>query len=514
MKTKLFLSAAVVIGLMSCSSTKHVSAIYSDDIYSSPSVSSHETVAPSEKTTASNDVYNQNNELNSTNSNANVEKNTNNDSQEKYVTNNYYSFEKDDYYDYEYSARLRRFHDPYIGCGYYDSYYTNTYWYSYDPWDWGISIYFGYHWWPFYSYYYYPSYYVVGFYYPWYDPFWGYHPYYYYAGYYGYGWHGYHHGYWHGYHDGYWNGYWDGYYDAYAYNYYYNSHDGTFYGHRGDGSSSGSRGRDPYNSFVSNFHQQTHNEVLSRPTFANSSSVRPVNIQQNPISIQENSRKPITTNQGIDPAQRQPSIGVNQKPINGRTPTIVNEQSGFDDNKRPVQPSVNADPSNVRPLNNKPQLSEPSNSRPINTKPELNDGTSRPNQPSINPSNDRPINSRPSLSEPSNTRPTYSRPEINEGQNRPLQPSVVPSNERPSRYLNDMPNNSRPSYSQPHRENNSIEYRRPENNSYNREVVPQPSRNNAPSYSQPSRQSTPSFSQPSHSFGSSSSSNGSGGRRR
>ncbi|NSW45299.1 MAG: hypothetical protein HPY79_05760 [Bacteroidales bacterium] len=514
MKTKLLLSAAVVLGLMSCSSTKHVSAIYSDDIYSSPSVSSHETVATPEKTTNSSDAYYQNNESNMSTSDANVEKNTSSDSQEKYVTNNYYSFDKDDYYDYEYSARLRRFHDPYIGCGYYDSYYTNTYWYTYDPWDWGISIYFGFHWWPFYQYYYYPSYYAVGFYYPWYHPFWGYHPYYYYAGYYGYGWygyhHGYHHGYWNGYHDGYWNGYWDGYYDAYAHNFYYNSHDGTFYGHRGDGSSSGSRGRDPYNSFVSNYHQQTHNEVLSRPTFAN--STRPANIQQNPNGIQDNSRKPVTTNQGIEPAQRQPSTGFEQKPLNGRTPTI-NEQSGSDGNKRPVKPSVGAEPSNNRPLNNKPQISEPSNSRP--------------NQPSLNNLDDRPINNRPQLAEPSNARPTYSRPETNDGISRPSQSSFPPSNERPNRTINEMPNNSRPTYSQPQRENNSIEYRRPENNSYNREVVPQPSRNNAPShsqpshspsYSQPSRTHTPSFSQPSHNSGnsrsSSSSSTSGGGRRR
>src|SRR6267378_3272857 len=59
-----------------------------------------------------------------------------------YITNNYNDhFNSDDYYDYEYAARLRRFHNPYSGYGYYDGYYTNSYWYSYNPFQWGVSIY-------------------------------------------------------------------------------------------------------------------------------------------------------------------------------------------------------------------------------------------------------------------------------------------------------------------------------------------------------------------------------------
>lgn len=73
-----------------------------------------------------------------------------------YVTNNYYY---DDYYDYEYSSRIRRFYDYNPGWGYYDNYYTNSYWYNYDPFFWGVSIYTGYNWW-------WPSYY--------YRPWWGY----------------------------------------------------------------------------------------------------------------------------------------------------------------------------------------------------------------------------------------------------------------------------------------------------------------------------------------------------
>ncbi|NLJ82789.1 MAG: hypothetical protein GX330_06660, partial [Bacteroidales bacterium] len=56
------------------------------------------------------------------------------------TVHNYY-FNNDDYYDYEYAARLRRFHGPYSHWGYYDPYYTNMYWYSRNPAHWGVSVY-------------------------------------------------------------------------------------------------------------------------------------------------------------------------------------------------------------------------------------------------------------------------------------------------------------------------------------------------------------------------------------
>lgn len=81
----------------------------------------------------------------------------------------YIDYDEDDYYDYAYSARIRRFHSPVIYYDYYADYYTNMYWYTYDPFYWGTSIYLGYSWW-------YPTYYSR-----WYDPFyWSwYSPYYY-----------------------------------------------------------------------------------------------------------------------------------------------------------------------------------------------------------------------------------------------------------------------------------------------------------------------------------------------
>ncbi|MBR5665688.1 MAG: hypothetical protein IKX13_08060, partial [Bacteroidales bacterium] len=51
------------------------------------------------------------------------------------IVNNYY-FDMDDYYDYAYSARLRRFYSPCCyGWGYYDPWFTNGYWYSRYPGD-------------------------------------------------------------------------------------------------------------------------------------------------------------------------------------------------------------------------------------------------------------------------------------------------------------------------------------------------------------------------------------------
>ncbi|MGE0568207.1 MAG: hypothetical protein AB7O73_09675, partial [Bacteroidia bacterium] len=70
--------------------------------------------------------------------------------QEKDNANPYYQephYESDDYYDYEYASRLKRFHNPVYGTGYYDNYYTDSYWYNQNPSYCGNSIYSSYNWW-------------------------------------------------------------------------------------------------------------------------------------------------------------------------------------------------------------------------------------------------------------------------------------------------------------------------------------------------------------------------------
>ncbi len=56
------------------------------------------------------------------------------------------SFNRDDYYDYEYAARIRRFTGNSMGVAYYDPYYTNSYFYDSNPYHYGVSIYNGYNW--------------------------------------------------------------------------------------------------------------------------------------------------------------------------------------------------------------------------------------------------------------------------------------------------------------------------------------------------------------------------------
>ena len=184
-----------------------------------------------------------------------------------YVTNNYNdSYDADDYYDYQYSSRIRRFHSPSTYWGYYDPFYTNTYFYNYTPSCYGTSIYMGYNFWS-------PSYttviyntgfvwgnswggysnYGYGYNNLWNDP-WAYGYYNPYSYGYGYG------GYNHGYNNGYANGYWDGYHNG-AYNspyYYYNSYEkkNTYYGPRNATASNGHRGSDVPATFGDHFERE------------------------------------------------------------------------------------------------------------------------------------------------------------------------------------------------------------------------------------------------------------------
>ena len=86
----------------------------------------------------------------------------------------------DNYYDYSFSSRIRRFHRPMYYSDYYGGIYTDYYWYNNDPFSCGTSIYYGYNWHsPYYSYYSYSPYYS------------NYHTPYYYGNYYSYNGYGY-----------------------------------------------------------------------------------------------------------------------------------------------------------------------------------------------------------------------------------------------------------------------------------------------------------------------------------
>ncbi|HUW92261.1 MAG TPA: hypothetical protein VMV74_03775 [Bacteroidales bacterium] len=52
------------------------------------------------------------------------------------VVNNYYTDN-----GYEYASRLKRFHNSYSSFDFYSPVYTETYWYNFTPYTWGVSIY-------------------------------------------------------------------------------------------------------------------------------------------------------------------------------------------------------------------------------------------------------------------------------------------------------------------------------------------------------------------------------------
>ncbi len=205
------------------------------DIYETPEIEEvmEDTVSPLDGYSTADDYYPEEGYVSEDNGSSQnyseqyVDENGNN------VTNNYYGDYYEDDNDYSYSSRIRRFHNYNSSWGYYDPWYTNMYYYTYDPFFWGTSIYIGYR----------PSYYsnlncgfgnTYGYGYGyggfgWNSPYGGYPACY---GGYGYG----------GINNGYWNGYNNGFNDGLSYGGYYNTYDsnsGIYYGHRGSEGTSG-----------------------------------------------------------------------------------------------------------------------------------------------------------------------------------------------------------------------------------------------------------------------------------
>ena len=107
--------------------------------YSTPSKSSTTTQSTQPSTQNATNTNTQNTQNN--NPNNYTQQNPNNgqyNAGDSGNTSNYYS---DDYYDYGYSARIRRYDNDWGNWGYYDNVYTNAYVYSGDPYQYGVSIY-------------------------------------------------------------------------------------------------------------------------------------------------------------------------------------------------------------------------------------------------------------------------------------------------------------------------------------------------------------------------------------
>jgi hypothetical protein len=317
-----------------------------------------------------------------------------------YITNNYYNGDNytindnDDYYDYEYASRIRRFNRPYYGFGYYDDCYTNYYWYNYDPYYWGTSIYVSYNWW-------YPR---PRFYWGWNSWTgwsagwaWGYGcaPY---GGYYGYSyWNGYNHGYW----NGYWNGYYDGLYGSNYYPHYYNSLDNNsyYYGHRDTRRATGTydnstTGANPSNANLT--FGEKYEKAIAKNNSLNTGTVsKPAN---NPIQTKNTPKSTTITK----------SNNVTQQTI-GKTQTNTTTYS------KPINKPITTSQTYSKPKTystSKPKqtYSKPKQtySKPVYSKPKQT--YNKPNTYSKPNNYTKPKTySKPSYSKPSST-PSYSRP--------------------------------------------------------------------------------------------------------
>ena len=131
---KSFITPLVLLFFASCITSTHVH-------YSDPNYLNSDEFSTYEEITTNNQV-----EKGSLTTDTTVDSSTN------YTT--------DDYYDYSFSSRIRRFHRPMYYSGYYGGIYTDYYWYNNNPFSCGTSIYYGYNWHsPYYSYYSYSPYY-------------------------------------------------------------------------------------------------------------------------------------------------------------------------------------------------------------------------------------------------------------------------------------------------------------------------------------------------------------------
>lgn len=413
-----------------------------------------------------------------------------------YITNNYYGDYYEDDYDYFYASRINRFHRPIWGFGYYDPFYTNMYWYNYDPFFFGTSIYAGWGW--------------GGFYRPW---GWGWNTGFGWGGWYNnWGWNGWGYspycysgwgmgGYGMGYNMGYNHGYWNGYYDGLAMGGmgYYNTYDvnsGIYYGHRaGSGSNGGSGIRS--NSLGDRYNRAAQQGLVShanRDNILQTADARPVVGRTNldgfnttvPSRKPSDNARPVQTTPSRTPAQdgttpsRVPTTApgrdaINQQGGNGKVPQPA-------DRNPQVQPQRNPQSLPQRTPQAAPQRNP--QSVPQRTQPQSID-RSRPTYQAPARVPQRPQRdvyqrgSRPNTTSPAYRAPQQSRPSDVPSRNYavPQQPQRSPSpNVAPTRPQRSQP---APSRTAPQRTAPSRDYspqRSAPSPSPSRGISPSPSR--------------------------------------
>ena len=414
-----------------------------------------------------------------------------------YVTNNYYN--NDDYYDYAYTSRVRRFYHPY-GWNYYDSYYTNMYWYDYDPYSYGVSLYLSYNFWR-------PQY-------VW-TPAWGAsigfgNSYYGSSGYYGNGYYGNGYGYNNSYNYGYANGYNNGYY-AGLYNgtfnpYYYNSNDSYsyYYGPRGGrGALANNAPRGGRNLSELYGRQQISDNPRNPKLTSGIDGVSAIGRPKREIgSINANSiASPVNGNTGIVKDNNVNHNNTFSSPGNNNPshPNSVNGVGGHGNNNPTKENTIKSNLSSPNDIETSPtnhhvinprdytgktdENSSPSNSEtsPHNVTPKGNTSPAHnPRQQYSNPrENTSPAqNPKEQYSNPNensspahNPREQYSNPRENSTPASNPRDTKQQSTGRPRGFLQHHNENSAPVKDQPTRQNSSSDY---QNNSQQRNYESQP----------------------------------------
>jgi hypothetical protein len=338
----------------------------------------------------------------------------------------YYS--DDDYYDYAYSARLRRFSNPYNNWGYYDNYYTNSYWYDYNPYNYGTSIYLGYNWWR-------PSYYG-GFGYGFYDPF--YSPYY---GGFGYGYYGGGYGGYYGYNHGYYNDY----YSGYGYNNGYgstdNKHRGSFSSNSRTDSPRGGVGGNVTGGGIDSYAPRVPDGISSAGGRGSVGSPSP---RGNSNPVREG-------NPMVSPVAPRPNV-VNEKPIglgnNPGNPTVVNPTAPTHPVAPTSIPTTTLPSRPLAPTSNPVQPSRPVVAEPVRAVRDFDPVYDKPRPV------ERPVQPvRDNASQPTYNRPTQPVQQNNynrSNQDQRQQPSYNQPRQQPT-YQRQQPTyqQSQPSYQQP-----------------------------------------------------------------
>jgi hypothetical protein len=220
-------------------------------------------------------------------------------------------FDYEDCYDYYYTSRLRRFHSPHLGFGYYNNYYTNSFWYSNNPYNLGVSIYYGYNFWN-----------------PWYaDPWYNYH----------FGWGDPHHNPFYNSHWSYWHT--DHYSHFNYYPTYFNTYDNNsvYYGVRQNNNQATPE------AFANRYENEIKQLRPSRTDFVDVENYKAV--QEGNKHYISNSTKPVSRPNG-NPSSKDneawKSNSNSKKPVSNYKKPISNRPSpGSSDYKAPSRPKPN-----------------------------------------------------------------------------------------------------------------------------------------------------------------------------